>query len=66
MTLPQAEDALKGVFGGQYNDDNWWPALKIVTEMEPDEDIHSLIKDLQEKSLAKSNLSSLPSTLRLQ
>ena len=53
MTLPQAEDALKGVFGGQYNGDDWWLALKIVTETEPDEDIHSLIKDLREKSLAK-------------
>jgi len=37
MTLPQAEDLLKKVFGDQYNDDDWRPALKIVTETEPDE-----------------------------
>lgn len=53
MTLPQAEDSLKKVFGDQYNDDDWRPALKIVTETEPDEDVHSLIKALQEKSHAK-------------
>jgi len=49
MTLPQAEDSLKEVFGNQYNDDDWRPALTLVTETEPDEDIHSLIKALREK-----------------
>jgi len=53
MTPPQAKDSLKKVFGDQYNDDDWWPALKIVTETEPDEDVHSLIKALQEKSHSK-------------
>ena len=53
MTLPQAEDSLKKVFGNQYNDDDWQPALKIVTKTEPDEDVHSLIKALQEKSHSK-------------
>ena len=50
MTLPQAEDSLKQIFGDQYNDDYWQPALKVVTETEPDEDIHLLIKALQQKS----------------
>lgn len=50
MTLPQAEDSLKKIFGDQYNDGDWRPALKIVTETEPDEDVHSLIKTLQEGS----------------
>ena len=50
MTLPQAEDSLKKIFGDQYDDDNWRPALKIVTETESDEDVHALIKALREKS----------------
>ena len=50
MTLPQAEDSLKKIFGDQYNDDYWRPALKVVTETEPDEDVHSLIKALQQQS----------------
>ena len=66
MTLPQAEDSLKKVFGDQYNDNNWQPALKIMTKMEPDDDMHSLIKALQEKPHSKINLLSLPSTLRLR
>ena len=37
VTLPQAEELLKKTFGNQYNDAYWQPALKIVTEMEPDE-----------------------------
>ena len=53
MTLPQAEDSLKEIFGDRYNDDDWRPTLKIVTETVPDEDVHSLIKALQEKSRAK-------------
>ena len=54
MTLPQAEDLLKKVFGNQYNDDDWRPALKIATEMEPDEDVRPLIKALQGKSSSKN------------
>jgi hypothetical protein len=53
MTLPQAEDSLKEMFGDQYNDDSWRLALKIVTETEPDDDVHSLIKALQEQSHSK-------------
>ncbi|KAF9783959.1 hypothetical protein BJ322DRAFT_978131, partial [Thelephora terrestris] len=53
MTLPQAEGSLKKIFGDQYNDDDWRPALKIVTETEPNEDVHSHIKVLQDKSRAK-------------
>jgi len=54
MALPQAEDSLKEIFGNQYNDDYWQPALKVVTETEPDEDVHSLIKALQQKSNPKN------------
>jgi len=53
MTLPQAEDSLKKIFGDQYDDDYWRPALKVVTETEPDEDVHSLVKALQQKSSPK-------------
>lgn len=53
MTLPQAEDLLKQVFGNQYNDNDWRPALKIITEAEPDEDVHSLINALHEECHAK-------------
>ena len=50
MTLPQAEDSLKEIFGDQYNDIDWRPVLKVVTETEPDKDVHSLIKNLRQKS----------------
>ena len=54
MTLPQAEDSLKKIFGGQYNDDDWRPALKTVTETEPDEDVRILIEILRKKSHPKN------------
>lgn len=50
MSLPEAEESLKQIFGDKYDDDYWRPALKTVTESEPDEDVHMLIKSLQEKS----------------
>ena len=50
MFLTQAEDSLKEMFGDQYNDDYWRPALKVVTETEPDEDVHSHIRALQQES----------------
>ena len=53
MTLPQAEELLKKIFSNQYNDADWRPALKIVTETEPDEDVYSLINALQENSHTK-------------
>ena len=52
-TLPQAKDALKKIFSDQYNDDYWRPALKVVTETEPDEDACPLVKALQQKSNLK-------------
>jgi len=55
MTLPQAEDSLKEILGDQYNDDDWRPALKVATETEPGEDIHSLIKALQQTSNPKKS-----------
>lgn len=36
MTLPQAEDALKGHLGDQYIDENWRPALNAVMAAEKD------------------------------
>ena len=56
MTLPQAEDALKEIFDNQYNDNDWLPALKTVTETEPGEDVLSLIKGIQEESHTKEQL----------
>ena len=54
MTLPQAEDSLQKILGDKYNDNDWRPVLKIVTETEPDEDVRPLIKALQEQSLSKN------------
>ena len=54
MTLPQAEDSLKKIFGDKYNDNDWRPALKIITATEPDEDARPLINALQEKSHSKN------------
>jgi len=56
MTLPQAEDSLK-IFGDQYNN-NWWPALKIITKMEPNKDMHSS-KPSRKSPIPKINLLSL-------
>lgn len=53
MTLPQAEDLLKKIFGDKYDDTYWRLALKVVTKTEPDKDINSLIKALQQKSNPK-------------
>ena len=53
MTLPQAEESLKEIFWGQYNDDDWRPALKIVTKTEPDEDALPLVKAIQRESRTK-------------
>ena len=53
MTLPQAEDSLKQIFGDRYDDNEWRPALKIATETEPDDDVNSLINALQKKSSTK-------------
>lgn len=52
MTLPQAEDSLREIFGDHYDDDRWRPALKIITDAEPDEDTTSLIEALKESSHA--------------
>ena len=46
MTLPQAEDLLKQIFGDQYEDEQWQLALKIVTETEPDEDINYIYSNV--------------------
>lgn len=54
MTLPQAEDLLKEIFGDQYCDDDWRPVLSAITETEPDQDVLSLIKGIQEKSRIKN------------
>ena len=56
VTLPQAEELLRKIFGNQYNDACWRLALKIVTETEPNEDVRSLIKNLQEKSCSANQL----------
>ena len=37
MTLPQAEEKLKAIFGAGYVDDTWRPALNAVLEAENDE-----------------------------
>ena len=54
MTLPQAEDRLKQIFGNKYIDNDWQPALKIVTETEPDEDVQLRIKALEGESCASN------------
>ena len=60
MALPQAEESLKKIFGNQYNDTYWWPALKLITGTEPDEDVHLLIKTLQEKLSHSANQPFIP------
>ena len=51
MTLPSAENELKALFKDQYNDEDWRPALKVVTESEPDDNVIEAISKLQELTL---------------
>jgi hypothetical protein len=52
MTLPQAEAELQALFKNQYNDEDWRPALKAVTECEPDNNAIEAISKLRESKLA--------------
>ena len=48
MTLPQAEAELQALLEHQYNDDDWRPALKAITECEPDDDVIGAVSKLRE------------------
>jgi hypothetical protein len=48
MTLPQAEAELQALLKHQYNDDDWRPALKVVTECEPDDNVIEAVSKLRE------------------
>jgi hypothetical protein len=48
MSLPQAEAELQALFGSQYNDNYWRPALKVVTECEPDNNMIEAVLKLWE------------------
>ena len=52
MTLPQAEAELQGLFKDQYDDDDWRPALKAVTECEPGDNVIKAISKLRGSTLA--------------
>ena len=56
ISLPQAEAELQELFKDQYNNNDWRPALKIVTECEPDDDVIDAISKLRE------SMSATPST----
>ena len=46
MTLPRVEAELQALFKDQYNDSDWRPALKVVTECEPDDNVIEAISKL--------------------
>jgi hypothetical protein len=48
MTLPQAEAELQALLEHQYNNDDWRPALKAVTECEPDDNVIRAVSKLRE------------------
>jgi hypothetical protein len=48
MTLPQAEAELQALLKHQYNDEDWRPALKVITECEPGDDITEAVSKLRE------------------
>ena len=52
MTLPRAEAELQALFKDQYNDSDWRPALKVVTECEPDDNVIEAISKLRESMSA--------------
>lgn len=61
MSLPQAEVRLQALFEGQYNDADWRPALKIITESEPEDNVIEAISKLRESmSTAPSVPPSVP------
>ena len=61
MTLPQAETELQVLFKGQYSDEDWRQALKIVTECEPEDNVIEAISKLRESmAVAPSALPSVP------
>ncbi|KAJ3745122.1 hypothetical protein DFH05DRAFT_1524784 [Lentinula detonsa] len=47
MTLPQAEDALKEVFGAQYKDEVWRSMLSKITSQEPDSDRGPILAEIE-------------------
>jgi hypothetical protein len=48
MSLPQAEVELRTLFKDLYNDKDWRPALKVITECEPDNNPINAISKLRE------------------
>ena len=52
MTLPKAEAELQVLFKDHYNDSDWRPALKLVTECEPDDNVIEAISKLRESMSA--------------
>ena len=54
MSLPQAEAELQALFKNQYNDGDWRPALKMVTECEPEDNVIEVISKLRESASAES------------
>ena len=52
MTLPKAEAELQVLFKDHYNDSDWRPALKLVTECKPDDNVIEAISKLRESMSA--------------
>ena len=52
VSLPQAEAELQTLLKNQYDDRDWRPALKLVTECEPDDDVIGVISKLRESTSA--------------
>lgn len=55
MTLPQAEAELEALFKDQYNDEDWRPALKAITECEPEDDVIETVSRLRESMAIPSS-----------
>ena len=65
MTLPSAENKLKVLFKDQYNNEDWRPALKVVTKSKPDNNVIEVISKLQELTLgAPATPSSIAEVLK--
>ena len=59
VPLPQAEAKLQALFKNQYNNDNWQPALKLITKCEPEDNVIEAISKLRE-SISAMHPSSVP------
>ncbi|KAK7437721.1 hypothetical protein VKT23_018437 [Stygiomarasmius scandens] len=59
MTLPDAEKALKEIFGNAYDDSKWRPTLTEINDLEPDSEMEPILEKI-DTHLKKIPLAPVP------